>query len=215
VTARTWSRRLVLLRHGRTSWNAAHRVQGQLDSELDEVGLAQARQVAPAIAALQPALVVSSDLARARVTAETVAKEAGLVPSYDERLREFYLGELQGLTHDEIRSRDPEGFDRFARGDWEDIPGAEAPVAVAQRMAAALRDAAAELEPGETAVAVSHGAATRIGIACFLGWPLHIAQDMRALGNCARVVLEQRETGHWALSAYNLPPDFVSVGQVG
>lgn len=215
MTVRTWSRRLVLLRHGRTSWNAAQRVQGQLDSELDEVGIGQAQQVAPAIAALGPALVVASDLARARVTAETVAKEAGLVPSYDERLREFHLGELQGLTHDEIRSRDPEGFDRFARGDWEDIPGAEAPAAVAERMAAALRDAAAELEPGETGVAVSHGAATRIGLACFLGWPLPTAQDMRALGNCARVVLEQRVTGHWALSAYNLPPDFVSVGQVG
>ena len=215
MTAHTWSRRLVLLRHGRTSWNAAHRVQGQLDSELDEIGLAQARQVAPVIAALRPALVVSSDLARARATAETVAKESGLVPSYDERLREFHLGDLQGLTHDEIRLRDPEGFGRFARGDWDEIPGAEAPAMVAERVAAALREVAAQLEQGETGVAVSHGAATRIGIACFLGWPLPIAHDMRALGNCARVVLEQREDGHWALSAYNLPPDFVSVGQVG
>lgn len=197
-------RRIVLLRHGRTAWNAAHRIQGQLDSELDEVGLEQARAVAPAVAALSPVLVWSSDLARARATADEVAKEAGLVPTYDERLREFRLGDFQGLTHTELEARDPAAFARFRRGEWEDIPGAESPLEVAERYAAVLHDLVAALGPGECGVAVSHGAATRTGLVHFLGWPLAQARDLRALGNCGRVVLEQRSTGEWVLASYNV-----------
>ena len=207
--------RIVLLRHGRTAWNAESRVQGQLDAELDELGIEQAAAVAPVIAALEPVLVRSSDLARARAPAETVAKECGLVPSYDERLREFQLGEFQGLTHDEIRAQDPDAFGRFQRGEWDDIPGAESPAEVAARFAGSLHDLATELEPDQTGVAVSHGAATRIGLVHFLGWPLAAARDFRAVGNCGRVVLEQRASGEWALAAYNLGPDFVSAGSIG
>ena len=207
--------RIVLLRHGRTAWNAENRVQGQLDTELDDVGIAQAVAVAPLVAALEPVIVRSSDLARARVTAETVAKECGLVPSYDERLREFQLGDLQGLTHDEIRAQDPEAFGRFQRGEWGDIPGAEKPAEVAARFAASLHDLAAELAPDLTGVAVSHGAATRTGLVHFLRWPLAAARDLRAIGNCGRVVLEQRASGEWSLAAYNLGPDFVSAGSIG
>jgi len=198
------SRRIVLLRHGRTAWNAQRRIQGQLDVELDATGIEQARAVAPHIAALDPVLVWSSDLARARLTAEIVAKEAGLEPSYDERLREFRLGEYQGLTHAELDERDAAAFTRFQRGDWDDIPGAESASEVAGRFAAAVTDLAAALAPGQTGVAVSHGAATRCGLAVFLGWPLDLAHDLRALGNCAQVVLEQRSSGRWALAAYNV-----------
>jgi probable phosphoglycerate mutase len=198
------SRRIVLLRHGRTAWNAERRIQGQLDVELDAVGVEQAQAVAPLVAALDPVLVRSSDLARARLTAETVAKEAGLEPTYDERLREFRLGDYQGLTHAELDARDPAAFARFQRGEWDGIPGAEAPRDVAARFAAAIADLAADLAPGETGVAVSHGAATRSGLVAFLGWPLELAHDLRALGNCARVVLEQRSTGTWAIAGYNL-----------
>lgn len=197
-------RRIVLLRHGRTAWNAERRIQGQLDVELDATGVEQARVVAPLIAALEPVLVWSSDLARARQTAEIVAKQAGLVPAYDERLREFRLGDYQGLTHAELDARDPAAFARFQRGEWDAIPGAEAPRDVAARFAAVVTDLAATLGPGETGVAVSHGAATRSGLVSFLGWPLELAHDLRALGNCGRVVLEERSTGQWALASYNL-----------
>jgi len=204
VTGTGPARRIVVLRHGRTAWNAERRIQGQLDVELDAVGVEQAQAVAPVIAALEPTLVWSSDLARARLTAETVAKEAGLEPSYDHRLREFRLGAYQGLTHAELRERDAAGFERFQRGEWDGIPGAESPTEVAARFAAAIGDLAAALSPGETGVAVSHGAATRSGVVAFLGWPLELAHDLRALGNCARVVLEERSTGEWALAGYNL-----------
>lgn len=200
----TPARRIVLLRHGRTAWNAVHRIQGQIDVELDDVGVDQARSVAPLIAALEPTLVWSSDLARARMTADEVSKEAGLVPSYDARLREFTLGDFEGLTHDELRTRDEVAYERFRRDEWVGIPGAESPAEVADRISAALHDLAAALEPGETGVAVTHGAAARAGLVAFLGWPLTTARDLRAIGNCGRVVLEQRPTGDWLLAAYNL-----------
>ena len=76
-------RRLVLLRHGRTEWNDTGRAQGHADVPLDETGEAQAKAVAPVLAALAPVAVWSSDLARAAGTAAVVAAEAGLEPVLD------------------------------------------------------------------------------------------------------------------------------------
>lgn len=198
-------RRLVLLRHGRTEWNAAHRIQGQLDPGLDDTGRAEAGAVAPVVAALEPAVLWSSDLARARETAEQVAAASGLDPTYDERLREFDLGERQGLTHAEYERLAPEEFARFRAGDWDEVPGAEHPETAAKRYVAALHDVVATLGPGETGVVVSHGAVTRTGLVAFLGWPLEVARDLHALGNCARVELHEHAAARWALAAYNLP----------
>jgi len=96
-------RRIVLLRHGRTAHNATGRIQGQLDVPLDEVGEAQAVVVAGALAEAVPHAVVSSDLARARRTAEAVAARAGVPLVLDVRLREISLGAWEGLTSEEAR----------------------------------------------------------------------------------------------------------------
>lgn len=197
-------RRIVLVRHGRTEWNASKRIQGQSDVGLDELGLEQARTVAPVIAAMAPSLLWSSDLLRARSTAEEVAKETGLVPSYDERLREFFLGEHQGLTHAELAARSPEAFELFRTGAWDTIPGAETVATVAERYVASLHALVSELGAGETAVVVSHGAAMRVGLVAFLGWPVGAAHDLGAVGNCAWVELIELDTGGWVLGAYNL-----------
>ena len=74
------SRTLVLLRHGQTAWNLEHRAQGHSDVELDDTGHAQAAAVAPYVAGLAPALLWSSDLARARQTAEYITKYALYAP---------------------------------------------------------------------------------------------------------------------------------------
>jgi probable phosphoglycerate mutase len=199
------TKRIVLLRHGRTEWNASHRIQGQLQVELDDVGHAQAEAVAPVIAALDPVLLWSSDLVRALATAEYVAAASGLEVVGDTRLREFDLGERQGLTHAEYAELAPEEFESFRTGEWQHVPGAEKVQEVADRFADCVRDLADALEPGQTGVAVSHGAAIRVGLVAFLGWPLETVRDFRALGNCSRVELDERENGRWALSTYNIP----------
>ncbi len=198
------SRRLVLLRHGRTAWNHARRVQGQMDAELDDSGRAQAEAVAAVLATFEPTVLWSSDLVRARDTALTVGKAAGLDPAYDERLREFSLGEREGLTHDEYAAIAPEEFERFRRGHYDSPPGAEPTGAVRLRMHAVLTELLAALGPGETGIAVSHGAALRVATGAMLGWPDDQFHSLRGLGNCAWVLLEEHpEVGALRLGAYN------------
>lgn len=196
-------RELILLRHGRTTWNAAKRIQGQLDPELDEAGLAQAADVAPAIAKLGPAVLWSSDLTRARQTAEQVAAATGLQPSYDARLRETMLGERQGLTHEEYAALDPDEFEKFLAGEWDEIPGAETSSEVADRIGAALLELADSLAPGQTGVAVAHGAAIRIAVARLLGWDADRIGTLRGMDNCGWAVLTEHSQRGWTLTAYN------------
>lgn len=198
------ARRLVLLRHGRTAWNHAKRVQGQTDVELDDVGRAQAVDAAAAMAKLEPTLLWSSDLSRARETAEAVGSAAGLEPVYDARLREFDLGERQGLTHAEYAAIDAAEFEQFRRGNYDTAPGAEPTSVVRARMREVLRDLLAALGPGETGIAVSHGAAVRVATGAMLGWPDEQFHTLRGLDNCGWVVLEEHpEVAELRLGAYN------------
>lgn len=198
------TRRLVLLRHGQTDWNRVRRVQGQLDAELDDTGRRQAAEVAPLIAAMGPEALWSSDSVRARDTAAYVAKETGLDPTYDARLREYFLAERQGLTHDEYAAVAPQEFAQFRLGDFDVVPGGESHLDVTARMVAALGDLLATLAPGELAVAVSHGAAIRDAVPALLGWEPARRASLHGLDNCGWVELDQAEAGAaLRLRAYN------------
>lgn len=198
------ARRLVLLRHGQTAWNKAQRVQGQLDAELDDTGRRQAADVAPLIAAMAPVALWSSDSLRARDTAAYVAKETGLDPTYDARLREYFLADRQGLTHAEYAALAPEEFAEFRLGDFDVVPGAERASEVAARMTAALGELLATVAPGELAVAVSHGAAIRDAVPALLGWEPGRRSALHGVDNCAWVELDQHEPGApLRLRAYN------------
>ncbi|WP_288791993.1 histidine phosphatase family protein, partial [uncultured Corynebacterium sp.] len=77
------ARRLILLRHGQTTYNATSRMQGQLDTELSEEGRQQARNIAPVLTEMGVAKIVASDLSRAAVTAQIVAEHLELPVTYD------------------------------------------------------------------------------------------------------------------------------------
>ena len=197
-------RRLVLLRHGRTAHNHTRRIQGQLDVDLDDVGRAQAVAVAPVMAALAPDVVWCSDLARTRQTADPVLAACGLPAAYDARLREFHLGERQGLSHEEYHALAPVEFARFHQGDFDVVPGGESTPQVRGRMVEALRELLDAVEPGGTALAVSHGAAIRVATVALLGWPAEAIHSLRGVDNCGWVeLLEQPEAGRLRLLAYN------------
>ena len=209
-------RRLLLLRHGRTAWNLERRIQGQLDAPLDQVGHTQGRLVASTLAAMRPVALWSSDLSRAADTAAYVGEACGLPVCHDERLREYSLGALQGLTHEEYAASDPDAFDQFRRGHFDIAPDGESTVEVADRMSGALGDLLAATAPGGLAVAVSHGAAIRVGIAAMVGWPLELTTTLGVLDNTAWVVLaESPVTGRLRLAAYNREGDFASAEGVG
>lgn len=209
---------LVLLRHGRTDWNAQGRFQGQSDSQLDRLGHAQAAAVAPVLAALSPSVLWSSDSDRARATAAYVADACGLAPTYDVRLREYDFGDRAGLLRTEFEAMDPDGFRAYLSSEWDLIAGVEKYAAVAARISAALSELADSLPDDGRALVVSHGAAIRTAVATMLGWPQALAPTLRGMGNCGYAVLRRTEpSGPWRLAAWNLtaPPDFTEPETVG
>lgn len=187
-------RRLLLLRHGRTAWNAEGRAQGHADVPLDEVGHEQAAAVAPYLASLEPAALWTSDLARARETCSYVERATGLTATDDARLREFDVGVRQGLTIAELEAADPEVHAAWLRGHHTAVPGAEDDAAVRARMLPALRSCLDVLRAGETGVVVTHGACLKVAVVALLGWPDGLETTLRGVDNCAWVTLE--ELGH-------------------
>jgi glucosyl-3-phosphoglycerate phosphatase len=208
-------RRLVLLRHGRTAWNDAGRAQGHQDVGLDEVGHAQAADVAPYLASLRPAALWTSDLLRARQTSGYLERATGLAARVDERLREYDVGARQGMTSPEFEAAFPEAYVAWSAGDdLVPVPGSEGAEAVRARMLPALDDALAALSPGETGVVVTHGACLKVAVLGLLAWPARQAAAMRGIDNCAWVTLgETRPAGGLRLEGYNQQTGFVSGGR--
>jgi broad specificity phosphatase PhoE len=196
-------RRLVMLRHGQTEFNAGSRMQGQLDTELTDLGRSQALAAAEVLATRQPLLIVSSDLRRAFDTAETLAQCCGLPVHADPRLRETHLGDWQGLTHDEVDAGSP-----GARLAWRDDArwaphGGESRVDVADRSAPLV----AELVAGERqwgaddaerpVVLVAHGGLIAALTAALLDLPVDNWPVLGGMGNASWVQL----SGHGAADA--------------
>jgi len=194
----------VLLRHGRTAWNAQRRFQGQADPPLDEVGRAQAYEVATLIAALHPDLLVTSDSARAVQTAEIVGDVARLALHLEPRFRERGLGHWEGLTREEVAATYPDEYADWAAGRDVSRRGGESRDQVAERAHAAFL--ALPMVP--IAVVVTHSATAMALTNALLG----IAQEIHPLGplaNChwSELSLEPASDGHrpsWRLRGHNL-----------
>lgn len=180
-------RRVVLWRHGRTAYNAAGRLQGQVDIPLDDVGRWQARTAAGVLVEhTRPHLVVSSDLGRAVQTAEQLTGLSGVDLVVDSRLRERSFGAWEGLSAAEIAERWPVEHALWVRGGEPEREGGETRAEVAARMLTAIAEHTEHLPEGHTLVVVSHGAAITIGIGALLG----LDPAWRGLGGVGN--------GHWA-----------------
>ncbi|MEI6362522.1 MAG: histidine phosphatase family protein [Actinomycetes bacterium] len=200
------ARRLIFWRHGRTTWNAEQRFQGQTDIPLDETGVAQAVRAAKALAKLQPSRIVSSDLSRARLTADELAALTGLPVHPDPGLRETFAGEWEGLTRPELEERFGEQLSQWAAGADVRPGGGETRVEVAQRVVAAVDRALEHVGAGETLVVATHGGSARAAIGAFLGLPPEHWAALGVLTNCAWSVLQENMTGFgpaWRLQEYN------------
>jgi probable phosphoglycerate mutase len=106
-----------LARHGETADNADGRVQGWIDTPLSDVGREQARALAEQAAGMQFEALYTSQLVRARETAEIVGRRIGLVPIVDERFSESRRGCWEGRLLTDIERDDPEGWAAWRRGD--------------------------------------------------------------------------------------------------
>lgn len=198
-------RRLVVLRHGQTVSNAKGIWQGQLDHDLSELGREQARAAAAAIADLRPSRVVSSDLARARDTAEEVAAAAGgLEVATDPRWREIHAGGWQGLTAEQVHAQYPEDAERLMTGeDFRRGGHGESLADVAERTRPALAELTAAMEPRECVVIATHGVTGRSVVAELVGLGQSLAwRVLGGFGNCHWALLEEGRGG-WRIARWN------------
>jgi broad specificity phosphatase PhoE len=185
VPERDTGTRVVLVRHGQSTWNADGRWQGQADPPLSERGEDQAREAATRVHDVHA--VWSSDLARARRTAELVAEPKRLEVHVDPRLRERHAGPWEGLTRAEIDSRWPDHLSTGRRPD-----GYEPDDEVAARALAVLDDLA-RAHAGEQVLVVTHGGIVRV-LERHLG-----ATDGGLLPNLSGRVLHADGDGTWRL----------------
>ena len=150
---------LYLVRHGQTDWNVEGRYQGQTDWPLNGVGRAQALRLGRQLAGIPFTAVYSSDLSRARETAEILAAPSGLAVQLDPRLREIRLGEWEGQLMTEIATRYPEAWvERQSDPLRARAPGGESVAEMAKRVAEAAA-AMVQAHPVGPVLVVSHGLA--------------------------------------------------------
>ena len=147
--------RILVVRHGESTWNAAGRVQGHADPPLSGLGERQAEAAARSPLLVAVERVWSSDLARARVTADLIATARGLEAVADSRWRERSTGTWTGMTRAEIEAVAPGGFSRGPRP-----PGWEDDASVLTRALAVLAELASAVGDGD-ALVVSHSGVLR------------------------------------------------------
>jgi len=153
--------RFCLVRHGETDWNAARRLQGHIDIDLNERGLAQAKQMAHALKKmnLQFDVLYTSDLQRAARTAQAIEALFKTSAISNTALRERHLGALQGLTADEAPIYEPDLWkSHLSRNIKENLRDGESIQRFSDRIKIALEKIRAD-HSGKTILLVSHGGA--------------------------------------------------------
>ncbi len=162
---------LILIRHGETVWNAQDRFQGQQDSPLTSLGLAQATAVAAHLRGHLPDVLYASDLGRTLQTAAPIVTATGLEIHPEPGLRERNLGVLEGLTSAETRTRWPEDHAAYL-GRQPDyvIQQGESLNQLTIRVLTTVERLVTQ-HPGKRIAAVSHGAAITALLRHLLGIP--------------------------------------------
>ena len=181
--------RLIVVRHGETAWNVDTRIQGHLDIPLNATGLWQARQLGDALAGEAISAIYTSDLLRARRTAQAVADATGAALVDEPGLRERAFGSFQGRTFAEVETEHPEQARRWRQRDPDYAPdGGESLRVLRERVIDTTHRLAAR-HPGELVLLVTHGgvldvlyrAATRQDIQAPRTWQLGNAAINRLL----------------------------------
>ncbi|GAX90895.1 histidine phosphatase family protein [Effusibacillus lacus] len=144
---------ICLVRHGETLWNREARLQGSKDIPLSEVGIAQARIVADQLSKENWDLIYSSDLLRAKRTAEYIGEKINVPHLLDSGLRERNYGLLEGMTRAEIEEQYP-GV--LTHPHQHQIPGLETFEALSQRVKETM-ESIANRHFGKKILVVTHG----------------------------------------------------------
>jgi broad specificity phosphatase PhoE len=170
--------RIVLVRHGETDWNRIRRVQGHTDVPLNDEGRRQARELAAELDGEVVDAVYSSDLSRARETAEILSTARSVPVVSLPELREKHFGTWEGLTDTEVLEQFPDA----PAGGWGDGESSEQ---LADRIVQVI-ERIVEAHPGELVLVVTHGGPMRAILR-------HYDAEPSAIANCGVVRLEARD----------------------
>jgi broad specificity phosphatase PhoE len=197
---------VFLVRHGATDWNLQGRCQGATDLDLNEIGIRQAKQIAAALKNETIHGIYSSNLKRARQTAQFFSLHHQLPVQIETDVRELDHGELEGLTFAEIK----ENYSQFIQC-WRtepaeiQVPGGERLADVARRAWNGLNRIAQRHAAEEAVVVVSHNFPI-LGIICQItGIHLNNYRTFH-LDPCGVTRLDHDGNNHWAITSINNQP---------
>ncbi len=186
--------RIIAVRHGETAWNTQSRIQGHLDIELNATGQRQAQALAQALATEPIHAIYTSDLARARQTAQAIAQATGRIVQTHTGLRERHFGAFQGHTHTEIESNWPEQVPRWRGRDPHWIPlGGESLARLRERIVQTTAELA-QRHPNQQIVLVAHGGVLDMLYRCATGLDVQVQRTWQ-LGNATVNRLIWRASG--------------------
>lgn len=164
--------KIILIRHGKTAWNGKWKIQGHSNIELSPEGIAEAELLAANFPFQTVDAIYSSDLSRAKTTAEILAKRFNLPVHTTQELRETNFGDWEGKTLAEMQLIDPVNCENFFRNPEElQINNAEKFPQVQQRAMHAIKKIIAA-HPTGNIVVVAHGAINRTILCSILEIPL-------------------------------------------
>ncbi len=181
--------RWFIVRHGETEWNAQGRIQGHTDIGLSEQGQQQARLVARRLAGVTIDLAYSSDLSRARETAQIILGGREVPFHTTPRLRERYSGVFEGLTAEERNDRYPEQFAASLVKDLDFAPtGGESIRQTCARMAALVAELK-ESHLDDSVLVVGHGGTLRAVFVTLMELPLETMWRF-VMANCGLSIVD-------------------------
>jgi len=201
----------IVVRHGETEENLQGIIQGQRDTKLNDLGLRQAHCVAERLKSVKLDSIFSSDLSRAMITAETIARYHHLPVVGLRALREWDLGDLQGRPLSELRDNDSRLMSAFKCdiGDLQ-IPGGESRSVFYQRVADCLDELALRF-PGKRILLVSHGGTIRSMFHHIAG-PVPASSRLPLTSNTG-VSSFRYDNGCWQLTSWNDVSHLRSLGE--
>ena len=164
--------KIILIRHGKTDWNGEWKLQGHSNIELSPEGIAEAELLAANFPFQTVNAIYSSDLIRAKATAEILAQRFNLQIHTTSALRETNFGDWEGKTLAEIKKIDPINYENFfTNPEALKINNAENFSQVQQRAMHAIKKIIAAHQNGNIIV-VAHGAINRTVLCSVLEIPL-------------------------------------------
>ena len=194
--------RLLLARHGESTWNAERRFQGSTDIALSARGRAQAEALARGLRGYRVRAAYVSPFRRALETAELALRGTGVPLVVLEELRELSLGQWEGCTVDEIRAQDGDPYVAWLRAPHDcPPPGGEPLPVVSERVRAAIDRIAAAHRKGDDVLVVAHGGVISVYACHLLGcsfnhlWRLRVDNASLTVVRPPRLV-SLNETGH-------------------